>query len=172
MVNMILAETPFFSIDLDTIIPVLLNTIILFLVLKHFLFKPVNKVLDARMDEVDETYSKAREAEDNALRLESEYSEKMAEVKAESAQILQSATAKANDKSDEIISQAKQQAKGIIDRANAEIEVEKKRAENEIKTEITGLIFDVAEKVVDKNISTSDNEKMIEEFINNVGELQ
>ncbi|MCD7772950.1 MAG: F0F1 ATP synthase subunit B [Ruminococcus sp.] len=172
MVNMILAETPFFSIDLDTIIPMLINTLLLFLVLKHFLFKPVNKVLDERMNEVDETYSKANEAKDNALKLENEYSEKMAGVKAESAQILQSATARANSKSDEIINSAKEQAKGIVDRANAEIEVEKKRATNEIKSEITDLVFDVAQKVVDKNISTSDNEKMIEEFINNVGEIQ
>lgn len=171
MVGMFLAETPFFSIDYETIIPVLCNTLILFLVLKHFLFKPVNRVLDSRKQEVEEVYANAHEAEDNAKKLEAEYSEKIAGVKEESQMILKTATDKANSKSDEIISNAKNQAKSIISRANEEIETEKKRAVNEIKTEITGIVFDVAEKVVNKNISSDDNERFIEEFIDNVGEL-
>ncbi len=171
MANIILAETPFFSIDYETIIPVLCNTIILFLILKHFLFKPVNRVLDARKQEVEDVYANAHEAEGNAKKLEAEYSARMAGVKEESAKILQTATARANTRSDEIISDAKNQAKSIISRANEEIETEKKRAVNEIKTEITGIVFNVAEKVVNKNISSADNEKFIEEFIDNVGEL-
>lgn len=171
MASIILAETPFFSIDYQTIIPVLCNTLILFLSLKHFLFKPVNRVLDARRQEVEDVYANAHEAESSAKKLEAEYSAKMAGVKEESARILQTATAKANTRSDEIISDAKNQAKGIISRANEEIETEKKRAVNEMKTEITGIVFNVAEKVVNKNISSADNEKFIEEFIDNVGEL-
>ena len=55
--------------------------------------------------------------------------------------------------------------------AHSEIEKEKKIAVNEIKDEITGMVFDVAGKVVNKELNTSDNEKLIEEFIENVGEL-
>ena len=91
MANIILAETPFFSIDYETIIPVLCNTIILFLILKHFLFKPVNRVLDARKQEVEDVYANAHEAEGNAKKLEAEYSARMAGVKEESAKILQTA---------------------------------------------------------------------------------
>ena len=58
-----------------------------------------------------------------------------------------------------------------MDRATSEIEREKKRAVNEIKDEISDMAFMVATKVIEKEINKSDNERLIDDFINNVGEL-
>lgn len=171
MQSLIMAETPFFSISLDTIIPTLLNTLILFLVIRHFLFKPVNKVIDSRKQEVDDIYSKADIAKTSADAMKDEYEKKLSGAKDESARILETASKRANEQSSEIIADAKSQAKAIIERAGDEIETEKRRAVNEIKTEITGMVFDVAERVVDRNITTDDNEKMINEFIDNMEKL-
>ena len=62
--------TEFMSIDLTTIIATLLNTLILFLILKHFLFDKVNKVIKDRQEEIRASYDRADEAEKNAQKLE------------------------------------------------------------------------------------------------------
>ena len=163
--------TDFLSIDLGTIIPTWLNLLILFLVLKHFLFKPVNKVLESRKQEVENTYKEADEAKENAKALEAEYSTKLEGAKAESAEIVREATKKAQSRSDEIIADAKNEAKALVDNAHDQIEREKKIAVNQIKDEITDIALGAAAKVVEKEVSSSDNERLIESFIDSVGDL-
>ncbi|MBR1664382.1 MAG: F0F1 ATP synthase subunit B [Ruminococcus sp.] len=163
--------TDFLSIDLSTIIATWCNLLILFLVLKHFLFKPVNKVLDSRKEEVAKTYKEADDAKENAKAMEAEYSTKLAKAKEEGAQIVKEATKKAQQRSDEIIVDAKQEAKAIVDNAHDQIEREKKIAINEIKDEITDIALGAAAAVVEKEVSTKDNERLIESFIDSVGDL-
>lgn len=161
---------PFLTIDPVTMIATLINTLILFLVLKHFLFKPVNKILDERKQNVEETYRQADEKLTEAARLESEYTEKLANAKEESAEIVKNATKRAQTRSDEIIAEAKKEASSLIVKANADIEKEKKRAVNQIKDEISDIALAVAEKVVEKEIDPKDHERLIESFISELGE--
>lgn len=161
---------PFLTIDPVTMIATLINTLILFLVLKHFLFKPVNKILDERKQNVEETYRQADEKLSEAARLESEYTEKLANAKEESAEIVKNATKRAQARSDEIIAEAKKEASSLMVKANADIEKEKKRAVNQIKDEISDIALAVAEKVVEKEIDPKDHERLIESFISELGE--
>lgn len=163
--------TEFLSVSPTTIIATLLNSLILFLVLKHFLFDKVNKVIQSRKDEVAETYKQADEAKENALKLEAEYDSRLSGAKEESAQIIQAATKKAQQRSDEIINDARTEAKGLVDNAQREIEREKKIAVNQIKDEITDIAFSAAAAVVEKDMTGEDNERLIEKFIDNVGEI-
>ena len=171
---MILASgdiTEFMSIDLTTIIATLLNTLILFLVLKHFLFDKVNKVVGERQKEIQDSYDRAEEAEKNAQKLEADYNEKIGQAKEESAEIIRDATKKAQARADEIIDEARDEAKGIRVNAENEIEREKKIAVNAIKDEISQIAFSAAAAVVEKDLTSEDNEKLIEKFIDNVGEV-
>ncbi len=171
---MILASgdiTEFMSIDLTTIIATLLNTLILFLVLKHFLFDKVNKVVGERQKEIQDSYDRAEEAEKNAQKLEADYNEKIGQAKEESAEIIRDATKKAQARADEIIDEARVEAKGIRVNAENEIEREKKIAVNAIKDEISQIAFSAAAAVVEKDLTSEDNEKLIEKFIDNVGEV-
>lgn len=162
--------TDFFSIDLGNIVATLINTLIMFLVIKHFLFKPVNNILEKRKGEINKTYQEADEIKLEAEKFKSEYTEKLNGAENESENIINSARERANIISEEIVGEAKQEATNLISKANTQIEIEKKKAVNDIKNEITGMVFEVAEKVVEKEVSTKDNEKLIEEFINSVGE--
>ena len=155
--------TEFMSIDLTTIIATLLNTLILFLVLKHFLFDKVNKVVDERQKEIQDSYDRAEEAEKNAQKLEADYNEKIGQAKQEGAEIIRDATKKAQARADEIIDEARVEAKGIRTNAENEIEREKKIA--------VKIAFSAAAAVVEKDLTSEDNEKLIEKFIDNVGEV-
>ena len=163
--------TEFLTIDPDTIILTLLNTMILFLVLKFLLFDKVNKVLEDRKNDISTAYDNADKAQAEAEKLQLEYADRISNAKEESAQIITEATKKAQVRSDEIIAEARNEASSIMDKAYVEIEREKKKAVNEIKDEITDIAFEAAKLVVEKEINQQDNERLIEEFINNVGEM-
>lgn len=160
----------FLSIDVGSILFNLLNTLILFLVIKHFLFKPVNAMLDQRKADIEETYSKADEALENAKQTEKQYNELIGNARDESAQIIKNASDTANRRSEEIIKNAKNDADMIIKKANSEIEREKANARTAIKNEVSELAVLMAEKVVDKEIDKNDHRRFIDEFIENVGE--
>ena len=160
----------FFSIEPSTVIGVLLNTLILFLIFKRFLFAPVNKIIEERKAQVSKTYEDADAALEKAKSMENEYAEKLSLAKEESAEIVRNATKKAQTRSDEIIGEAKNEASNIIVRANAEIEKEKKRAVNQIKDEISDIAVSIAEKVVEKEIDPKTHERLIEDFISNISE--
>lgn len=162
----------FLSIDVGTIIFTLCNLLILFLVFKHFLFGRVHKILEERQNEVAETYNKADESLEHAKSLEAEYSDLMKNAKEESAEMIRNASKKAHQRSDEIISEAKREAGTILARADEDVEKEKKRARNELKSEISGLAVMVARKVVEKEINEEDHDRFINDFIENAGDLK
>jgi F-type H+-transporting ATPase subunit b len=156
----------FLSIDVGSIIFTLINTLILFLVLKHFLFGRVNKVLEDRQNEVTNTYKTADETLENANQLKSQYTELMAGAKEESAEIVQSAVKKAQRSSDEIVANAKNEAQHIIEKANVETEREMKKAKAQLQSEISDMAMLMAEKIVEREINKDDHERLINEFIN------
>ena len=81
--------TDFLSVNLSVIVATWLNLLILTLVLKHFLFDKVNKVIESRKEEVAKTYQDADDAKENAKKLEAEYAERISGAKEESAKIIQ-----------------------------------------------------------------------------------
>lgn len=161
----------FFSIEPTTIVGVLCNTLILFLLFKKFLFAPVNKIIDERKAQVSKTYEEADAALNNAKDMETEYTEKLAAAKEESAEIVKAASKKAQLRSDEIIAAAKTEAAGIVTKANADIEKERKRAVNQIKDEISDIAVSIAGKVIGKEISPDEEQdRLIDEFIGGIGD--
>jgi F-type H+-transporting ATPase subunit b len=162
----------FLSIDLGTILFTLANTLILFLGLKHFLFKPVNKILEERQTAVDQTLKDAEDARERAEAAETAYNQRIEQAKEETAEMMRSATRRAQKRSDEIIAQAKADAAGIMQQNAEELELEKRRAEHELRGEVSGLAVLVAEKVVEREINPEDHARLIDEFIDSVCDVQ
>ncbi len=164
---------PFLTIDPTTIIGVLCNTLILFLVFKKLLFGRVKAILGKRQEEISKTYKDADAALENANNMKAEYTEKLAAAREESANIVKDATTRASKRSDEIIEEAKKEARNITVKANADIEAEKKRAVNQIKDEISDIAVAVAEKVVGREIKNDkDQKRLVDDFISGLGELK
>ncbi len=161
----------FLSIDIGTVIFTLINTLILFMIIKHLLFGRVNKIIEERQADVTISYKKADESLENAKKQEETYNRIMANAKDEAAQIVKTATQKALIRSDEIMLQAKNNANNVLEKANLDIEREKTRAKNEIKYEISDIALMMAQKVISKEIDKKDHEKLINDFIENVGDL-
>lgn len=159
----------FVSIGGWNILVTICNTIITFLIVKKFLFKPVRKMLAARAEEVQAMYDQAEADRAEAAAMKKDYTESIANAKAEAAQITQSATRRATVRSEEILAEASRQATDLKKKAEQSIEMERKKAMNEIKDEIADLSIMIASKVVEKDINEADHKRMIEDFIDKVG---
>lgn len=160
----------FISFDVWTALFVLINTITMFLVLKHFLFQPVMKVIKDRQDEIDDLYAQADAAKASANALEAEYQQKLSVATETSERMVKEAMARGQSREEEIIRQANAEASAIMDKAAADIAQEKKKAINDAKDEISGMAMAIAEKVVGRQLKAEDQDKLFDEFINELGD--
>ena len=159
----------FVSIGWWEILVTMCNTLITFLIIKKFLFKPVKKMLAAREEEVKAIYSNAEKAQSEAEQMRSEYTERLSKAKAEAAEIVGSATRRATVRSEEILRESSQQAAAMMKKAENTIEQERKKAMNELKDEVASLSVMIASKVGERDVKEADHERFIEEFIDKVG---
>lgn len=147
-----------------------INLVLLVLIMKKLLFKPVTAILKQREDEVNSMYEKAEEAQKNAEALEADYTERLSNAKEEASRIMKDATKEATLKGEKIISAAQAQASMTLKKAEKEIERDKAAAVKEIKNDIASIAVGVAQKVIEKDLNESDHEKLVEDFINNWGD--
>ena len=158
------------SVNIWQIIIALLNLTILFLLLKKFLYKPVQNVLKKRQEELDGTYKKADDALSSANEAKSAYETRLNGAKLEADNIIADATFTAEKRSKRIINGAMEEADTIINRAKSEAELQKMRAEKEIKDEIIDVSASLAEKLLKREINADDHKKLIDSFITTIGE--
>lgn len=143
----------------------LLNLVLTFLILKKYLFKPVNKMIDDRQKEIDELYADANAAKQAAETMREDYDRKISEAKDASAQIIAEATQEAHRRRDDMIIHAQSDADAIREKARADIELERKKALNSAKDDISRIALDIAEKVVGRELNSSDHDRMVEDFL-------
>ncbi|MBR4194339.1 MAG: F0F1 ATP synthase subunit B [Oscillospiraceae bacterium] len=148
----------------------LLNLVLTFLILKKFLFKPVNKMIDDRQKEIDELFAEAEDAKKMAENMRADYDRKLAEAKESSAKIISEASQEANRRSDEIIRQARLDADALRQKADADIALERKKALNDVKGDISRIAMDIAEKVVERELNADDQERLIDGFLRDLGD--
>ncbi len=149
---------------------VLLNTLTIFFVARKFLFGPVMKMIRDRQQEIDDLYADAGAAKDNALALESEYKQKLSVANDTSERIVKEAVARGQAREEEIIRKAKQEASAIMDKASSDIALEKKKAVNDAKDEISGIAIVLAEKVIGKSLKPADQAELVDSFIDQLGD--
>ena len=160
----------FLNINFFTSLFTLVNTVALFLALKHFLFHPVMKMIADRQKEIDDLYSDAECSKDKALAMEAEYKEKLSVATETGERIVKEAVSRGQAREEEIIRQANQEAASILNKAAADIAQEKKKAINDAKNEISGIALAIAEKVVAREIRAADQQQLVDDFIKGLGE--
>lgn len=160
----------FLNINFFTALFTLVNTVVLFLVMKKFLFKPVMKMIADRQQEIDDLYADAGKAKEEAQQLESEYKQKLSAAQETSDRLVKEAMARGQSREEEIIRQANLEADAIRTKASADIAQEKKKAINEAKDEISVISMAIAGKVVGRELSADDQSDLVDSFINELGD--
>ncbi len=142
----------------------------LFLIVSNKLFNPARKFLQARQQKISDEIENAKQDKEAAQALKLEYEEKMKNIDKEAEQILSEARAKALKNEAQIEAKAKEEAAGIIARAQKEAELEKQKAADDVKKEMINLASIMAGKVVKASIDTTVQDSLIDETIKEMGE--
>lgn len=147
------------------IIYTFVNLIILYLLLRKFLFGPVTAIMDKRANEIKNSLDDAKSAKQEAAALKSSYIAKLNEAENAAKVIVKEAREAANTEREKIITKAKNEAGSIMQNASRQIELEKERSLKNVRSEIAGIAMDAAVKAAKSgNIS----ESSIDGFINDI----
>ena len=160
------------SVNLWQILISLANLLLIFLILKKLLWKPVKKVMEQRQAMVDKQFADAAAAEEKANADKAEWADKLAGADDEAKSRIAAADETARRHGDRIVADAKDKAAGIIRQAEAEAALERKKAEASIKGEIASVSAELAEKLLEREVNPADHAKMIEAFLDEVGDAE
>ena len=153
-----------------TLIAQICNLFLQLLVFKIFFLDKIKAILDQRREAADKQITEAENDKAEAMTIKKTYEQNMLQAKAKADDLLQTAQRTANSRSEEIIAQAQQQAAQIKSKAADDIALEKKKAINEAKDEISDLAMAIAGKVVGRELNAGDQAEMIDRFIDELGD--
>ncbi len=161
----------FVGVNFWTMIFAWCNLLVLYFVLRKLLFKPVKNMIDSRQKEIDDMYSDAEKLREDTAVMKADYEEKISRAQEESEEILKSAVRRAQLREEEILREANDNAARVMKRAEDQVEMEKKRAINEVKNEVSDMAIGIAEAVIERDINRAEHEALIDEFIRSMNEV-
>ncbi|MBE6624676.1 MAG: F0F1 ATP synthase subunit B [Ruminococcaceae bacterium] len=156
------------SVNIWQIVVSLLNLLIIFFILKKFLFKPVKKTIESRQAKIDEDYAQAESARADAQAEAEVLKAQLDGARGKADEILNEASALADARKKQAEAEARAEADTIIRQAKAEAELEKKKAQSEIKEQIVDVSLVLAERLVEREINEKDHHSLIDSFIENI----
>lgn len=151
--------------DVRDLLIQLFATIILFIVIRFFLWKPITNILEKRREAMDSALEQAKNSKESAKLLEEELATDLANAKASVRDILAKAEKDGNMRRELIISEAKQEAKNRLENLELELEQEKNSMQKQIRQEIVDIAFTAAEKIVAKEIDQDKYMDVVDEIL-------
>ena len=160
----------FVGVNFWTALFILLNTLTIFFVAKKFLFGPVMKIIQDRQQEIDDMFRQADRSNEEAEQLRAEYENKLSAAVQTSDRLVKEAVARGQSREEEILRQANREADAIREKGAQDIAREKKKAVNDAKNEISSLAIAIAGKVVGASLDGAHQERLVDSFLEELGE--
>ena len=159
-------QNPLVKLDPGLFIWTILTFLLLLMVLAKFAWKPLLAMLDERQKSIEESLLSAKKARQELEGISQQSEAILSKARTDAQTIVADAKSAAENLKEDIVSKAKEEADGQLEKAKNQISVEKDKALLEIRQEVVDLSINVAEKIIEKNISKDDNAKIIEDSIN------
>lgn len=157
------------SLNLYTCVFAFLNFLVLFLILKKVLFKPVMNYMQERSDDIAQTIKESEEMNAEAAALKEQYEKQLRGAKHDGQKIIDEMTERANNYYETTVAKAEQESREIVARAREDGEREHQRILQESKAEIAGLALAAASKVIGANMDNERNREIIDKFLDETG---
>lgn len=143
----------------------MINLVVLYLILRKVLFKPVTEFMENRSNSIRQQLEESKENNQRALQLKENYEKLMDLIHAEAEKIKKEAEKEAHERYDEIIKQAKADAELLKAKAREEIERERIEMMKNMRNEIINLALEAASKVIETNMDTEANRKLVDDTV-------
>lgn len=151
------------------IVATIVNLIVLYLLMRRFLFGPIQAIIDKRKELIESRFHEAKEEQSQADQMKEKYQGLLANAKEESAQIVERAREQAKSEYESRLSYAKEQADKMLEAAREKMEQEHDKMLKELESQISSLAMCAAGKVIGKNASSKYDEALYNQFLGEAG---
>lgn len=158
------------DIDIWNFIWSAVNLLLLFIVLKIFLFKPVNKIMDERTRSIQNDIDSAKKSMEEAEALKQQYTEDLSNAKEEARRIVMKAQDDAAAEKAVLMQRSKEDADKLVADANKAIENERRRVLQQAQSQIADLAIEAASKIIGENVDDEKNRLIVDKFLSEEGE--
>ncbi|HAF17871.1 MAG: F0F1 ATP synthase subunit B [Thermacetogeniaceae bacterium] len=159
------------DLNFSTVIWAIINFLVILAILYKFAYNPVMKFLDNRSEEIANNIAEAERNRSESEALLKEYQEKIAQASNEAQEIIARANKVTEEERNRILAQTRDEAAALLERARQEIQRERDEALFAVRQEVSTLAVMAAEKILSRNLSTEDNKRIVDDFLNEVGEI-
>ena len=144
--------------------------LIVLMLLKWKAWGPLMSVLDKRAEDIKNALSAADRAKEDAEKASQDYEKLVQKARIEGQQIIADSKAAGEKVKNDIESVARENAEKMIGKAKTQIEAESQKALQEIKSSVIDLSIEAAEKIIEKNLDSEDNRKLVEKTLDSMGQ--
>lgn len=148
----------------------IVNLIVFYLLLRHFLFQPIQNIMKQREEMIQGKINHANAVEKEAEQHKQKYEQALADARHESMQIIAKAKQDAREEADAILSEANQEVIRMRKDAEASIEQERKRETKKMQDQVAGLALTAVQKVLSEQLNEKENENLYNRFLRETGE--
>jgi len=161
---------PLVQVDPGLYIWTILTFLGLLVAFIYLAWRPLQATLQAREDSIRKSLDDARQAREELQRLNTQSARILADARVEADTILARTREDANRFRDEMKQKAQAEAANIVKNAERQIELETARALQQIRAEAVDFSVAIASKILQRNVSKQDNERLIEETFKQIEE--
>lgn len=143
-------------------------TLVLYFVLRHFLYKPVKEFLEKRSSYIENNIRESENAKESAMQLKDKYEDQLAKAKSEAANIVASARSFGEEIKEKSIKESKEEADKIYQNGIKSLERERQRLMTSINTDIVDMAMLGAEKVLRQSSGLEMDKNLLDDFVANM----
>lgn len=148
----------------------IVNFAVLVWVIKKFFSKPIGNIIKQRQKKIAEDIENAKISNEKAAQYKLETEKEFKVAKEEVQNILSDAVRKADEIKDGILKEAHAAREKMMKSAESDIVKMKEQVKRELREEMTGIAIQLAEKMINETLDSKKSEKLLNEFIDKVGE--
>ena len=157
------------KIDIHLVFTII-NLLVLYLLMKKFLFGPIIKVMDVRKAMIDQQFAGAKEQEDQAKALKEQYEGALKSAREESFQIMEQARKEAKAQADKTVEDTQAKVSAMLAKAQEDINTERENAMRQMKDDVASLAMEAAGKIIGKNSGADQDLSFYDQFIEKAGD--
>lgn len=156
------------GLDGKLLIAQIINFVILVLILRRFVYRPIVGLLESRRTRIAESLSQAEAIDERMKAWEAEYAKRLNEAKSQAAQIIEEAKQAGEESRQKTLAAAQAESKRLLERVQTQLAAEKERLLAEVKQEVGQLVVAATAKIIDKKLDLTTDRSLIEQAVKEV----
>jgi F-type H+-transporting ATPase subunit b len=144
--------------------------IVLVILVGHFAWGPVTKMMASRQDKITSDLDYADQSRDEADKLLAQRKDELKSTQSEAASIITNAKTNGENQSKKIVADAHAEAADLKSKAESDIAQAKQDALNDARDQVADLSVAIASKIIGKELSASDQQSLIDDYIKGLGD--